>query len=627
MKTEPFSISPAEVKRAWRVVSWAGLLGSIYYLICITGAPRIKYLTELKASPFDFGLIAGFGSFALIFQVVGSMISNRIASRKPVWMVLTITHRVIFAGALVAPMLFHSQRLCIWWIIFVFAMHDVFANLGSPLWFAWMADLVPSHTMNRHWASRQKFITFLTMIAMVALAFGFDWFEKTNQVVLGFTIVAAVGILLGVMDISLFTFVPEPPNEVVRQESWIEAVAQPLRDKKFRRYLVFVSFWQFSIFLASPFFGPFMIEDLHMNVLTVQMINVAHSVGVVISSGFWGLLCDTYGFRRVLQILAVAKITAPLYFVFAPPIPGLGVPYLALMFFLDGILNSGMTLATQGVLLKSTPRANRAMYIATSNFISLGIMAGVASIVAGKAIDSLNHVFSYDIGMYHLTGYHLVFFASIFVRCGAIPLASRIHETRQVALGTVLRQMFSRDSYRVARLVHQLHESPQEKRRLQAVHLLRDLGHPMAIGELIHALEDPSREVREAATDALGWFGVGEAAEPLAKALKDPDPAVQARAARALGRIGGEESLLALLENLRDENTHALHETVDALGHIGDNAALVPLLFLFYEFDNPHLRRRIAIALSKIDHEESADEVMTLLASEAEQTAAKSQEG
>jgi HEAT repeat protein len=177
--------------------------------------------------------------------------------------------------------------------------------------------------------------------------------------------------------------------------------------------------------------------------------------------------------------------------------------------------------------------------------------------------------------------------------------------------------MFSRDTYRVARLVHQLHGSPDERRRLQAVHLLRDLNHPMAIGELINSLEDPCREVREAAADTLGWFGVGEAAEPLAKTLQDPDPAIQARAARALGRIGGEESLLALLQNLKNENTHALHETVDALGQIRDSAAMVPLIYLFYEFDNPHLRRRIAIALSKMSDDESIDEVMTMLASEA----------
>ncbi|HEO71920.1 MAG TPA: hypothetical protein ENN80_11710, partial [Candidatus Hydrogenedentes bacterium] len=83
-----------------------------------------------------------------------------------------------------------------------------------------MADLVPAESMSRHWATRQRFITAAQIGVMVLIAVTFHFFEKSGRVVLGFTVMAAVGVMLGVADILMFLGVPEPEHERTAGTHW-----------------------------------------------------------------------------------------------------------------------------------------------------------------------------------------------------------------------------------------------------------------------------------------------------------------------------------------------------------------------------------------------------------------------
>jgi HEAT repeat protein len=192
-------------------------------------------------------------------------------------------------------------------------------------------------------------------------------------------------------------------------------------------------------------------------------------------------------------------------------------------------------------------------------------------------------------------------------------LASRIEEIQKVPFKRFLKVFQSLTSFRVTQLVYRLQESTSERRRQAAAYRLGELRDPLAIGGLISALRDPSREVCRAAADALGNIGVAEATEPLAAVLFDPQSGIQGPAAQALGRIGGVESLKALLANLRGLSAGALEDTIDALGQTGHEAAILPLVCLFHETDSPEIHERIGSALMKLTETDSMEEVLGLL--------------
>ena len=181
--SEKPSVSPSEFKRAWRVVTIAGALGTIWGTICLGSAPRTKFLIELGATPYHFGLMGAIASGTLLLQLFSGIWANRLRHRKPPWMALIIIHRLVFLGALGAPLFFvQSADVRMWWIIGVLLLHDSLVNIGSPLWFSWMADLVPTGSMGRSWGTRQRFTWTVNIIASILVAAVFYFFEKYGQV-------------------------------------------------------------------------------------------------------------------------------------------------------------------------------------------------------------------------------------------------------------------------------------------------------------------------------------------------------------------------------------------------------------------------------------------------------------
>lgn len=611
---ESGQITGAQWKRAWRIITWAGFLGSTYYLLCINGAPRVKYLTELGATPFHFGLITTLGSLVLALQILGSAIGSRVRSRKYLWISLAVAHRLAFLGVLLAPLLFAGPSLRIAWVLLVLVVHDGLNQTATPIWWSWMADLVPKETMSQHWAARQRVITGATIAVMLLIAFGFHWFETNDRVILGFTILGGLGVVVGVIDILMFVAVPEPPYERIEQNVPLrKIVLQPLFDRDFRRFLVFMGYWQFAVFLAAPFFGLYLLEDVGYSVRTVQLLGTASALGVVLSSFFWGLACDVYGYRPLLQVLSVAKLFTPLAYLLAPRTPAVGIAYFVVVWFIDGILNAGMALAFQGPLLKFTPRRNRAMYIAAANFLTIGVMASIAPAFAGWLIETVNAMGASIAGLGRVNGYHVAFAASLALRATAFPLAGRIVEPAAGPVRQVVPQLFSVRSVRTAKWAHLLHRSRDERKRLRAASTLGELRSPMGVSELIAALRDPCRAVRDTAADSLGKIGASEAAQSLVDALFDAESGIQTPAARALGRIGGVDSLRGLLRYVRTRKTEAVADAVESLARIGDDAAILPLICLFDEVQDEALRGQIATALAKLGETDSLEEVIDIL--------------
>lgn len=611
---EKSKLSAAQFKRAWRFVTLAGSAGTFWSTICITSAARTKFLTILGATPYHFGIMSALGSLSLAFQLFSGVISNHLHWRKPIWMVTTILHRVSLFGVLATPFfLTENTTFRIVWIIGILFIHDGLAQFGAPFWFSWMADLVPSGTMSRNWGSRQRVVMVVNIVSSLLMAQGFSYFEDSdNHILLGFALIGGFGVLLGVMDIVFFTWVPDVPNERDPESGIIKTIVQPLRDPNFRRYTFYLCFIIFGIQVAAPFMLIFQLEFLKLSTMTVQLILTVNIVGVVIVSRFWGLVCDTYGERPVILVGTLGSAFIPLALFLAPPnFPKTSIAILSIAYFLNGVISGGFAMALQGYLFKLSPRRHRTMYIGSNNFFQ-GMVMAAASYIGGKYIDLLNASPALHVGIYTLNGYHAIFFLSFILRLAAVYPALRLGKEGSAPVSTFLAHLKSMNPIQAVRTVYSLSESEDQNVRLAACRRLGELHSPLAIRQLIESLEDENYTVRHAAADSLGNIGMAEASEPLARALIDDNLGIQSPAAHALGRIGDFTSLKALLNNLRTLEPEVLSETIDSLVLIGDSAAILPLISLFDEVKDPVQRDKIATALAQLS-ETSSREVMDLL--------------
>ncbi|MCX7013865.1 MAG: MFS transporter [Candidatus Sumerlaeota bacterium] len=593
----------------------AGVLGTVY-IACVASAPRTRFLIELKASPIVFGVIESLSSLAILFQIFGADWANRMRRRKTFWIVSAIVYRLLFLLVLAAPGLPLSHEARMVWVVAVLFASNALANFGAPMWLAWMTDLTPRESLNREWASRQKFITSIAMFAQAAIALGFDHFEQSGQVFLGFAILASTGVALGVADVLCFLVVPEPePARAPDIPLW-KALLEPLRDPEFRPFLAFRAYWNFAINVAAPFMFLYLVSELHFSVFTLQMLIIVSSIGTVASSRLWGMLCDTYGQTPATQALAFAKPIIPLFYLIIPPVKSIAIPAFLLLSLVDGAVDAGINVAFSGTVLKRTPRRNRSMYIGASNFFAVGLAAGLSPLIAGPLIDPLTHLCSFHAGIYHFSGYHYVFLASFLMRCSAGPFSRILREEQSHSLRGMAASLLQASPLQVMRHANVLRRRGDESKQANAAWSLGRLGSPMAIHDLIFALEDESAMVRAAAADSLGHIGLADAAEPLSRVLRDPAAAVQSRAARALGLIGGSDALRALLSNMNGMDPQAMGELLESLERIGDEAAVLPLICMLQEADNDGMRERIAATLREIAKTDAVDQVVRMLSAQ-----------
>ncbi|MFP4381580.1 MAG: MFS transporter [Candidatus Sumerlaeia bacterium] len=608
-----------ELRRAWKIVTYAGALGMIYFLICGPNALRTKFLYEMGATEYHFGVMASLASLSLGFQIISGFLANALRRRKPFWMVMTISHRLLFFLILLSPQIFGNTEVRLWWIIGVLFLHDVILHLVGPMWLSWMSDLIPREVMNRYWGTRQRFVLIINMIFSIIIAFTFDYFERHDQIVVGFVIMASAGVALGVIDILLFYLVPEPSHERSRGEktSLLELgrqLSQPFKDREFRPFIIFQAYWVFVASMAFAFFVPYTIGFVNISARDTQLVFMMGPLGMALGSRFSGLLCDTYGQKPVLRFALMGKIIIPLAFTFAPPVPAFWIPLIGFLMLIDGMFNSGLMLATQGIMLKYTPRKNRTMYIATTNFLAMGITGAIAPFLAGTVIDLFKeNQWQWNIWHYRFTGFHLVFIVSASLRLGANFLAMRIHEPGGMDLKSFTRNLKRSKPIKVTSSLYQLQEADSEEELARVAEKLGELRSPLAIRELVPLLNHEVRYIRRTAAEALGKIGDSEASKPLTRALFDPDSDIQSPAARALGEIGDYESLKALITGLRQLDSEALMETIDSLTRIGDNAAILPLVCLYQDVQDRALRRHIASALRQLCKTDSIDQVVRLL--------------
>lgn len=134
--------------------------------------------------------------------------------------------------------------------------------------------------------------------------------------------------------------------------------------------------------------------------------------------------------------------------------------------------------------------------------------------------------------------------------------------------------------------------------RQGAIQILGDLGDPCAVEPLVAALRDENRFVRRAAVQVLGDLGDPRAVEPLIAALRDESSDVIRAAAYALTRIG-ERAVEPLIGALQSEEEAACVVAARVLGHLGDPRAVEPLGAVLQDQDK-HVRRASAEALKRI---------------------------
>ncbi|MHC4563227.1 MAG: MFS transporter [Planctomycetota bacterium] len=379
-----------ELRQSARLVTVGACLAATYVVFVSTPATTAFY-KDIGAKDHHFALIAGVSMVMLSLQFVGAVLTNRLSRRKPVFIAVHITQRLLHIPIAFLPLAFPSipanTKMVI--IIAILGLNSALTHVGYTLFRSWVADLIPHRILNRYWGGRQLWMNITILICYLLVAAVIWWAGQRPDdwpVTTVFPILVVAAVIPGMIDILLFLRVKEPEHAVVRDQHPIQLLLEPILCPTYRSFLLFQCVWLGSTVIAGAFMQIYVLKVLEVEVWHATLIWALHIVGSTLTCKLWGRVADEHGHKPILTVCLTLKPVVALTFLLVTKGTALWVLPLALL--LDGTLNAGLGVATNGYSMKMAPRKNRSMFLAAASG-SAGIVAGGMAFLAGGVLKSL----------------------------------------------------------------------------------------------------------------------------------------------------------------------------------------------------------------------------------------------
>lgn len=665
-------ITDAAVRRGLRTSVIASMLGVAWWVM-VQGIPLTLFLEALGASGVMMGLATTVIQFAFVMMLPGAILVRKLKARKRLWGAVVLVSRAIwFVPVFLAAEFADRPDLIAWATVLLCAVSAGLGNAVSALWFSWMANLIPARMVGRFWGTRQSVTMISYLVAMWFAGHLLDLFPPPSHggSWKGFSLVFAIGAVLGVLDIIIHLSVPEPRlEEKPEAGGLLKDILAPLKSRDFTLLTVGMGVYSFAMGLVSLGL-VYLKQDFHMNYSHLSALAIASSLGTLAFGVAWGYVMDRIGGRA---FAALMMITAPLlgfvwfftedysvdFGTLAGAIPFLGKPVAAVMSllphgwqewiaskhlpqalwlhiaagFIAGALYGGIGVAQLNLVSVLSSRESRTMAMAV-HWSIVGTIGSLGAILGGRVMDYFKeHPLSYQLPTgTQLSFFHFLVVAQIaIIWCVVLPMLIRIRRGRDEP--QVLRafsQVFAVNPFRMVTNIYLMGASVSSRKRAMAVRGLGWGQNAIAVKDLVERLNDPSSEVREEAALALGSIGTPEAVEALAEKLNDASSDLAAFCARAIriayspsggGRghhPGVHETGALLASKLETADTETCVECIRALGVLGYSESVGYITGLLSSSNDLRLMCAAAEALGKMDDISAAGPLIEKMAAEKE---------
>lgn len=360
----------------------------------------------LGASAFEAGLLTTLPLLVgALFQLLTPYGAGLVGNKR--WVVVSAALQALtFVPVLLTPALpgvgygWLLAWVCVYWAL----------ALGiNPAWNAWMGRLVPAAVRSTFFARRN--VPIQAALFLSVLGGGYALHVAAGSAAgagAGFVAIFALAAASRLVSTAFLTRqaeAPQPqPPEPVRTVALLRRVA---RQPAGRVVLLIVSLHA-SVYVAAPYFTPYMLDHLGLSYAEFTVLNVAVVVTRLLSSSYWGRMARSYGNRRTFQVAALLIV----------PLAGLWAVsanfwYLLALQALSGFAWTGFELMVVLSFLDTTDEHTRARVLSIYNLLN-GIGIVVGSLVGGLLLERLGG-----------DGFLVVFLVSSGLRAVAVFLFAR----------------------------------------------------------------------------------------------------------------------------------------------------------------------------------------------------------
>ncbi|MCS7252043.1 MAG: MFS transporter [Anaerolineae bacterium] len=349
---------------------WDGVLARLSDAFVVDYVPL--FALALGAGPREIGWLNGLAQLIYAALLIpGAWLVERWGRRK---MLVVVAVGMARSNLILWALLpfFLTGQAAIGIVVVTGALRAGLWGLGAPAWTSLAGEWVPAEIRGRYFGWRNLGSGIAALIGVPAAG----WLITALGGLRGYQMTFAIAFLLGAIGLAVFASMPEErPGDVRGQRlpPWREIRKQ----SAFLGYLTTSGIWNFSLFLAAPFFNVHLVQNLGANPQTVGLLAMVSALTGLFGPIFFGRWNDRWGAPRALLWAGLLIPLLPWAWLLARS-PWHIVPVNALA----GFLWAGFELCNFNTLLALAPKETRPRYAAFYNLV-IGIASATGAVVGG----------------------------------------------------------------------------------------------------------------------------------------------------------------------------------------------------------------------------------------------------
>lgn len=325
---------------------------------------------------------------AFLYTKVPS-IMQRMGSRKRAILVLAFLDAIGWLPLI--TILFLVRPVNPLWLIPCWIVNLIPGMLFIPARSSWLADLVPTSKRGRYFGLRSAISGAAYIGTFYVMGYVLQIY-KGQELLQGFVVIfalafaASFGCFLVYTRIHNMVSAPEKDTDF----GFFDFLRETGR-RNLGRFILYISVFQFAVYLSSPFIVTYMLKDLGFSYMYFAVIFGTEFLAKVVIVTFWGRYADKVGNLKVMRIVSLAIPFVPLLWLGSH-----NVAYLVLVQVFSGACWAGFELCSMNFIYEAAPPGKRLKYIAYHRALSTLAMA-LGALAGASILGFVRPIFGYQI--------------------------------------------------------------------------------------------------------------------------------------------------------------------------------------------------------------------------------------
>jgi MFS family permease len=557
----------------WSILSNA--TNTIYAQFTFFGSTFVLFLSYLNMDKTQIGFLLSLIPFA---GLVALFISSWVArfGFKRTYIVFFGLRKVVTIGLLLTPWVaanWGGQGLLLFITLIMggFALARSIAETG---FYPWVQEYIPNSVRGKYSATNS---IYTTLVGLGSVAVASFVLERTTGLT-GYMGLISAGLIFGF--ISVWAASRIPGGAAVRAEHvpspW-RGMAMAARDRNFMRYLVGAALITIGVVPMGSFLPLYMQEVVGLSEGQTVLLQSGALVGNLVSSLPWGWASDRYGSKPVMISGLVMKILLPVLWFTMPRESEISF-YIAMgIAVLLGVSDMAWGIGAGRLLFVSVVPPEKKLEYMPLHYAWVGTIGGLSQLLGGILIDLFVGIDGMWLG-FALNAYTPLFALGFVLTIATTLLLMGMRADNVFGVGEFAGMFFRGNPFLAVNALVRYYMAKDERSTISVTERLGLTKSPLAVDELVEALQDPRFNVRfEAIISAARMPVDPRLTAALIEVLRGTELALKAMAAWALGRIGDESALPALREELDAPYRSIRAHAARALGALHDRTMIPEL--------------------------------------------------